>query len=99
MGLIGLPIPGTSVRLTPHAGKLELRVKGPQLTPGYLGRPELTAAAFDEEGFYRLGDAVRLMDADDPLRGLAFDGRLSENFKLSSGTFVSCGELRVAAIG
>lgn len=99
MGLIGLPIPGTAVRLVPADGKLEVRVKGPQLTPGYLGRPDLTAAAFDDEGFYRLGDAVRLADPDDPARGLAFDGRLSENFKLSNGTFVTCGELRVAAIG
>jgi feruloyl-CoA synthase len=99
MGLIGLPIPGTAVRLVPRDGKLELRVKGPQLTPGYLGRADLTAAAFDEEGFYRLGDAVRLVDPEDPAAGLAFDGRLSENFKLANGTFVPCGELRLAAVG
>ncbi|CAN7211312.1 AMP-binding protein [Phenylobacterium sp. LjRoot219] len=99
MGLIGLPIPGTAVRLVPAADKLELRVKGPQLTPGYLGQPELTAAAFDDEGFYRLGDAVRLRDLEDLAQGLAFDGRLSENFKLSNGSFVSCGELRIGAAG
>jgi feruloyl-CoA synthase len=99
MGLIGLPVPGTSARLVPHAGKLELRVKGPQLSAGYLGRPELTAEAFDEEGFYRLGDAGRLADPEDPLQGLAFDGRLSENFKLASGVFVGCGEIRIGATG
>jgi feruloyl-CoA synthase len=97
MGMIGLPIPGTSIRLVPNAGKLELRVKGPQVTPGYLGEPERTARAFDDEGFYRLGDAARLVDPDDPAQGLAFDGRLSENFKLASGSFVACGELRLAA--
>jgi feruloyl-CoA synthase len=99
MGLIGLPVPGTSVRLVPEGGKLEFRVKGPQVTPGYLGRPELSAQAFDEEGYYRLGDAARFVDPDDPTRGLVFDGRLSENFKLASGTFVGVGELRVAAVG
>lgn len=99
MGMIGLPIPGTTVRLVPNAGKLELRVKGPQITPGYLGDPERTAAAFDEEGFYRLGDAVRLSDPETPTHGLAFDGRLSENFKLANGSFVSCGEVRIGVTG
>ena len=99
MGMIGLPIPGTAVRLTPNGGKLELRVKGPQLSPGYLGQPELSAAAFDEEGFYLLGDAARLCDPQDPTQGLVFDGRLSENFKLSNGSFVSCGELRIGVTG
>jgi feruloyl-CoA synthase len=99
MGMIGLPIPGTSVRLTPQAGKLDFRVKGPQVTVGYLGRPDLTAQAFDEEGFYRLGDAARFVDPHDPRQGLIFDGRLSENFKLASGTFVGVGELRIGAIG
>jgi feruloyl-CoA synthase len=98
MGMIGLPVPGTSVRLVPHAGKLEFRVKGPQVTPGYLGQPELSAQAFDEEGFYRLGDAARFVDPADPREGLIFDGRLSENFKLASGTFVSVGELRIGAV-
>jgi feruloyl-CoA synthase len=99
LGLIGLPIPGSMVKLVPSAGKLEIRVKGPQLTPGYLGQPELTAQAFDEEGFYRLGDAARLVDPDDPAQGLAFDGRLAENFKLATGAFVACGEIRIGAIG
>jgi feruloyl-CoA synthase len=99
MGMIGLPIPGTSVRLVPEAGKLDFRVKGPQVTQGYLGRPELSAAAFDEEGFYRLGDAARFVDPEDPREGMIFDGRLSENFKLASGTFVTVGDLRIRAIG
>jgi feruloyl-CoA synthase len=98
MGLVGLPVPGTAVRLVPSAGKLEIRVQGPQLSAGYLGRPELTAQAFDEEGFYRLGDAARLADPEDPQAGLVFDGRISENFKLASGTFVACGDLRVRAV-
>ena len=99
MGMIGLPIPGTSVRLVPEAGKLDFRVKGPQVTQGYLGRPELSAQAFDGEGFYVLGDAARFVDAGDPLKGMIFDGRLSENFKLASGTFVGVGDLRIGAIG
>lgn len=98
VGLVGLPIPGTSVRLVPEDSKLEVRVKGPQVTPGYLGRPDLTAQAFDDQGYYRMGDAARLIDPDNPRAGLAFDGRLSENFKLASGTFVNVGELRVAAV-
>lgn len=99
MGMIGLPIPGTSVRLVPEAGKLDFRVKGPQVTEGYLGQPERSAAAFDEEGFYRLGDAARFVEPGEPLAGMIFDGRLSENFKLASGTFVGVGELRIGAIG
>ena len=99
MGMIGLPIPGASVRLVPEAGKLDFRVKGPQVTPGYLGRPELSERAFDDEGFYVLGDAARFVDPADYGQGMIFDGRLSENFKLASGTFVGVGELRIAAIG
>jgi feruloyl-CoA synthase len=99
MGMIGLPIPGTSVRLVPEAGKLDFRVKGPQLTEGYLGRPELSAAAFDDEGFYAIGDAARFVDPEDPTQGMIFDGRLSENFKLVSGTFVGVGDLRIGAVG
>lgn len=99
MGLAGLPVPGTSVKLVPKAGKLEFRVKGPQITTGYLGQPELSAACFDEEGFYQIGDAARFVDPEDPAKGMAYDGRLSENFKLASGTFVGVGELRIAAIG
>ncbi|THD56048.1 feruloyl-CoA synthase [Phenylobacterium sp.] len=99
MGLIGLPVPGTSVRLVPMAGKLDFRVKGPQITAGYLGLPERSTEAFDDEGFYILGDAARLVDPDDPTRGMVFDGRLSENFKLASGTFVGVGDLRIGAVG
>jgi feruloyl-CoA synthase len=99
MGLIGLPVPGTSVRLVPVAGKLDFRVKGPQITQGYLGLPERSAEAFDDEGFYILGDAARLVDPDDPNEGMVFDGRLSENFKLVSGTFVGVGDLRIGAVG
>ncbi|MCG9917247.1 MAG: feruloyl-CoA synthase [Phenylobacterium sp.] len=98
MGLIGLPIPGTAVKLVPVAGKLEFRVKGPQVSPGYLGRPELSAQAFDEDGFYILGDAAKLVDPERPELGLSFDGRISENFKLASGTFVPVGEVRIAAL-
>lgn len=98
MGLIGLPVPGTAVKLVPVAGKLEFRVRGPQVTQGYLGRPELSAESFDEDGFYRLGDAARLVDPDEIDVGMVFDGRLSENFKLASGTFVDVGSLRVATV-
>ena len=98
MGLMGLPIPGTTVKLTPSQGRLEFRVKGPQVAPGYHNAPDATAAAFDEEGFYILGDAARPADRERLERGLVFDGRLSENFKLASGTFVNVGALRVAAI-
>ncbi|MCR5877433.1 feruloyl-CoA synthase [Phenylobacterium sp. J367] len=99
MGMIGLPIPGTSVRLMPNAGKLEFRVKGPQITQGYLGRPDLNAQIFDDEGFYVIGDAARLVDPSDPRQGMVYDGRLSENFKLVSGAFVSVGDLRIGAVG
>ena len=99
MGMMGLPVPGTSVKLAPEGDRLEFRVKGPQITPGYLGLPEVSAASFDEDGFYRLGDAARWIDPQNPEQGLAFDGRLSENFKLASGTFVSVGELRISAVG
>ncbi len=98
MGMIGLPVPGTSVRLVPEAGKLDFRVKGPQITSGYLGQPELSAQAFDDEGFYVIGDAARLIDPEDPSQGMIFDGRLSENFKLASGTFVGVGDLRIGAV-
>ncbi|NBB14466.1 AMP-binding protein [Caulobacter sp. SLTY] len=97
-GMCGLPVPGTSAKLVPVGEKHEIRVKGPQISPGYLGEPELSAAAFDEEGYYRLGDAARLADEADPSAGLVFDGRLVENFKLASGTFVAAGALRVAAV-
>jgi feruloyl-CoA synthase len=94
-GVVGRPAAGNLVKLTPLAGKLELRVKGPNVTPGYWRLAEQSKSAFDEEGFYRLGDAVRLVDAEDPTRGLIFDGRVAEDFKLSSGTWVSVGRLRL----
>jgi len=97
-GMVGLPTPGTAVKLVPAGEKLEIRVKGPQVSPGYLDQPDATREAFDEDGFYRLGDAARLADPNDPSAGLVFDGRLVENFKLASGTFVAAGALRVAAI-
>jgi feruloyl-CoA synthase len=93
-GVIGLPAPGAIVKLAAVDGKLEMRTRGPQVTPGYWRAPEQTAAAFDAEGFYRMGDAVRLIDPHDPARGLVFDGRLTEDFKLSSGSWVSVGPLR-----
>lgn len=97
-GMCGLPVPGTSVKLAPEGSKFEIRVKGPQISPGYYNDPEKSAAAFDDEGFYRLGDAARLQDEADPEAGLVFDGRLVENFKLASGTFVAAGSLRITAI-
>jgi feruloyl-CoA synthase len=97
-GCIGVPLPGVTVKLVPHGAKREIRVKGPNVTPGYFGAPDLTAAAFDEEGFYKTGDAVRLVDPSDPDQGLMFDGRLSEDFKLITGTWVTVGRLRTTLI-
>jgi feruloyl-CoA synthase len=97
-GNIGVPIPGTELKLVPSGDKLEVRVRGPNVTPGYWKAPELTAKAFDEEGFYLIGDAVTFADPDRPERGLFFDGRVAEDFKLNSGTWVSVGTLRVAGI-
>jgi feruloyl-CoA synthase len=93
-GQVGLPVPGVALKLAPVDGKLEARLKGPNITPGYWRQPDLTQRAFDEEGYYRLGDALRFVDPDDPAKGFAFDGRITEDFKLSSGTFVSVGPLR-----
>jgi feruloyl-CoA synthase len=97
-GNIGVPIPGTELKLVPSGDKLEVRVRGPNVTPGYWKAPELTARAFDAEGFYRIGDAVTFADADRPELGLFFDGRVAEDFKLNSGTWVNVGNLRVAGI-
>jgi feruloyl-CoA synthase len=97
-GIVGVPAPGVELKLVPDAGKLEMRVRGPNVTPGYWRRADATAAAFDEEGFLRTGDAARLFDPADPNKGIVFDGRVAENFKLLSGTWVTVGELRVAAI-
>ena len=93
-GLIGLPAPGMDLKLTPSESKMEARVRGPNVTPGYWRDRALTAAAFDDEGFYRLGDAMEFADPDDPRLGLVFNGRLAEDFKLSTGTWVSVGPLR-----
>lgn len=97
-GNIGVPVAGTVLKLVPNGLKLEIRVKGPQLTPGYFKDPERFQNLLDEEGFYSAGDAVKLADPDDPGRGLVFDGRLSEDFKLTSGTWVHVGALRVSLI-
>jgi feruloyl-CoA synthase len=97
-GNIGVPIPGTELKLVASGDKLEVRVRGPNVTPGYWKAPELTKQAFDEEGFYLIGDAVKLADGARPERGLFFDGRVAEDFKLNSGTWVSVGTLRVAGI-
>jgi feruloyl-CoA synthase len=97
-GVIGLPPPGVTLKFVPAGSKLEIRVKGPNVFPGYWGRPDLTAGAFDEEGFYRIGDAARLADENDAGKGVVFDGRVAEDFKLSSGTWVHAGGLRVAAL-
>src|SRR3954471_1706832 len=97
-GSIGVPVPGVELKLVPAENKLEVRVRGPNVTPGYWKRPDLTAAAFDEEGFYRPGDAVRLSDAADPTGGIEFDGRLAEDFKLLTGTWVHVGALRVGVL-
>jgi feruloyl-CoA synthase len=94
VGLVGLPLPGTTLKLVPNGEKLEVRVKGPTVMPGYLGDPKKNAEVFDEEGFYCLGDAVKFVDEADPNKGLIFDGRVGEDFKLSSGTWVSVGTLR-----
>jgi feruloyl-CoA synthase len=95
-GRIGLPMPGNLLKLKPVDGKFELCVKGPNVTPGYWRRPELTRAAFDDEGYYGLGDAVKFVDINQPELGLLFDGRIAEDFKLGSGTWVSVGPLRTS---
>lgn len=98
-GVIGLPLPSTEIKLIPDDHmRCELRVKGPNIMTGYWGDKEKTAAAFDEEGFLITGDAVRFVDADDPERGLVFDGRVSEDFKLLTGTWVQAGRLRLEVL-
>jgi feruloyl-CoA synthase len=97
-GVIGLPVPGCELKLVPAAGKLEVRVRGPNVTPGYHKSEKLSKAAFDEEGFYRIGDAVRLADPEDPSKGVVFDGRVAEDFKLATGTWVHVGAVRVKLI-
>ena len=94
VGLIGLPLPGLTLKLVPTGSKLEVRVKGPTVMDGYHGLPEKNADAFDDEGYYCLGDAAQFVDEADPNQGIIFDGRIGEDFKLSSGTWVSVGVLR-----
>ncbi len=98
VGMIGLPIPGLTLKLAPVGNKLEVRVKGPTVMNGYLNMPEKNAEVFDDEGFYCLGDAARFEDPDHPEKGVVFDGRVTEDFKLDSGTWVSVGTLRPAVV-
>ena len=93
-GVIGVPNAAVEVKLVPNAGKLEARVKSPSITPGYWREPELTKAVFDDEGYYKFGDALRFVDENDPERGFLFDGRVAEDFKLATGAWVSVGPLR-----
>ncbi len=98
-GLLGLPVPGVELKLVPNEGKLETRFRGPNVTPGYWKQPELNAKAFDGESFYRIGDALKFVDPAKPEEGFLFDGRISEDFKLASGTWVSVGGMREKIIG
>ncbi|HTU69475.1 MAG TPA: feruloyl-CoA synthase [Candidatus Baltobacteraceae bacterium] len=95
---VGLPLPGTEMLFVKSEHRLEVRVKGPNVTPGYWRSPDLTAEAFDTQGFYRTGDAMKFQDPSDPARGLLFDGRIAENFKLSNGAWVDAGGVRVAVL-
>ena len=97
-GNIGIPARGCELKLVPAEGKWEARVRGPHITPGYWRQPDLTQKAFDEEGFYKLGDALRFVDETDVNRGFLFDGRIAEDFKLNTGTWVLVGPLRAAFI-
>ncbi len=98
-GEVGLPAPGVDFKLVPNGEKLELRLKGPSVTPGYWRQEDKTAEAFDEEGYYRIGDALKFVDPDAPEKGLLFDGRVSEDFKLATGTWVNMARVRVSLIG
>jgi feruloyl-CoA synthase len=98
VGLIGLPFPGVELKMVPVGSKYELRLRGVNVTPGYFGRPDLTKAMFDEEGFYCIGDAGVFVDPEDPVQGIIFAGRVVEDFKLTTGTFVHVGSLRTDAI-
>jgi feruloyl-CoA synthase len=97
-GVIGNPMPGAEVKFVPNSGKLEMRIRGPHIFPGYRANAEATAAAFDEEGFYCIGDAGFLQDEADPASGIVFNGRVAEDFKLTSGTWVSVGTLRLKVV-
>ncbi|MCD2172223.1 feruloyl-CoA synthase [Rhizobium sp. C4] len=96
--VVGLPVPGIEIKVAPVQGKLEFRLKGACVTPGYWKNPDLTKAAFDEDGFYKTGDAVQFLDPDHPEKGLRFDGRIAENFKIANGTWVHVGDLRVKIV-
>ena len=100
VGLVGLPYPGVQLKMVPtgEEGRYELRLKSVIVTPGYYKQPDLTAKMFDEEGFYKIGDAGRFVEPEDPSQGIIFDGRVVEDFKLTSGTFVLVGTLRTTAI-
>jgi feruloyl-CoA synthase len=91
---MGVPVPGVELKLVPAGGKLEARLRGPNILPGYWRQPELTAQAFDADGFYKLGDALKFADPANPDEGLLFDGRIAEDFKLATGTWVNVGPLR-----
>jgi feruloyl-CoA synthase len=95
---MGLPAAGMELKLVPNEGKLEARVRGPNITPGYWRQPDYTAQAFDDEGFYKLGDAFKFADPDNPREGLLFDGRIAEDFKLATGTWVHVGPLRASFV-
>ena len=97
-GVIGLPLPGAAVKFVPNGGKLEMRIKGPHVFPGYRGNEEATTQAFDDDGWYRIGDAGFLQEEDNPGSGIVFNGRVAEDFKLTSGTWVSVGMLRLAVV-
>jgi feruloyl-CoA synthase len=97
-GLVGVPHRGVTLKLVPNAGKLEARIAGPNIMPGYWRHPELNATAFDDEGFYKIGDALKLAEPGDWGAGFLFDGRVSEDFKLATGTWVSVGPLRIALL-
>ncbi len=97
-GVIGNPMPGAEIKFVPNGGKLELRVRGPNIFPGYRGNEQATRSAFDEEGYYCIGDAGHLRDADEPASGIVFNGRVAEDFKLTSGTWVSVGTLRLKVV-
>ena len=93
-GMIGVPVSGINIKLVPNDGKLEVRYKGPNLTPGYWRQPEKTAASFDDEGYFLTGDAIKFHDVNDPNKGMIFDGRVAEDFKLTTGTWVNAGIMR-----
>ena len=97
-GDLGVPTPGLELKLVDTGGKTEVRYRGPNITPGYWRNPQETEEAFDEEGFFKTGDAVQWIDKNDPHLGLKFDGRIAEDFKLATGTFVSVGPLRAKII-